>query len=593
MEHPYISHLESNVKGGVELEIGPKAVILGDNAGGKTSVVQTAQLALCGTVDDLSGKDGVKSASDIVAELAPPDADKLTAKATITYPDGSTDVASWRVGIPKPGTTKGLKHDSPKGVLLGLAEIEDVLTSSVDARRAFFLEHATAAVTLEAIEERITATRRPLWDRFKGIVQPSESPMDLLAAVKDAADRSRKSARRELRTAKSTLGALNETDQTVVEDIEKIQAELAVKEAEYKNLPHPVDVDRVQGQIDAIEAKIREGMTYLHESGKQEQKIRAMMADLPKMPDKAQVDAAIANVNALRNLIQLAKDQQASIESGTMTHCVLCGNKEITVEHVQRVIKDAKEHIDKVQSRVLEAPKRKMELDALLQKATEHRDAWQEWIPAKRAEIGQLQEKIDAAPESQESQRAVLWDEISKLNERIATAKEAKRSKDRRKAILDRIAFLEESVDEHGKLLKLIKKIEETLLAESIDQFCQQVHTYMPPASEMPSPGTFGIVLRRGTKKMCQVGLHRPGGAFHTSLSGAERTIVTVALACAIYATGDQLVVLLTRDRDLTPETWAALLRATKDAPCQIIVQTTTRPKGHIIQPWTLHEVTP
>ena len=56
----YIRSVKSNIKGGVDIELGPRTVLVGPNGSGKSSVVQAIQLAADGAVRDGEGRDRIK-----------------------------------------------------------------------------------------------------------------------------------------------------------------------------------------------------------------------------------------------------------------------------------------------------------------------------------------------------------------------------------------------------------------------------------------------------------------------------------------------------------------------------------------------------
>ena len=90
---PYIETLSSNVKsprGEWTQNLGRYTLILGPNRSHKTTIIQAAELATTGAVDDLMGRDGVKEAAKLMS-LKPPAEETLYSKAT--FSDGT--VSSW------------------------------------------------------------------------------------------------------------------------------------------------------------------------------------------------------------------------------------------------------------------------------------------------------------------------------------------------------------------------------------------------------------------------------------------------------------------------------------------------------------------
>ena len=95
----------------------------------------------------------------------------------------------------------------------------------------------------------------------------------------------------------------------------------------------------------------------------------------------------------------------------------------------------------------------------------------------------------------------------------------------------------------------------------------------------------FGMKL---TKSDCQIGFIREG-ALTTALSGAEWARLLVAIACACASEG--VPVVIPEERMWDRETLAKTMRALKDAPCQIILTSTEKPKGKLPAGWSVVEV--
>ena len=66
----YAKRVKSPLKGGVDVELGPRTLLVGPNGAGKTAVLQALKLGTRGYVDDQEGKDGV-STTAAIARLFP------------------------------------------------------------------------------------------------------------------------------------------------------------------------------------------------------------------------------------------------------------------------------------------------------------------------------------------------------------------------------------------------------------------------------------------------------------------------------------------------------------------------------------------
>lgn len=129
--------------------------------------------------------------------------------------------------------------------------------------------------------------------------------------------------------------------------------------------------------------------------------------------------------------------------------------------------------------------------------------------------------------------------------------------------------------DLSGRLDELVKKfVDQGMLEWSI-----RVQSYLP------EDDIFGFNI---TKSDCQVGFIRDGW-FVTALSGAEWAKLLTAIACACAEDG--VPVVIPEERMWDRETLAKTMRALKDAPCQIILTSTEKPKGKLPAGWSLVEV--
>ena len=63
----YVKRVESNVKGGVAVDLGPRTLIVGPNASNKSAVVNSVEFALTGAVSDVVGRALVKEANALLA----------------------------------------------------------------------------------------------------------------------------------------------------------------------------------------------------------------------------------------------------------------------------------------------------------------------------------------------------------------------------------------------------------------------------------------------------------------------------------------------------------------------------------------------
>jgi len=78
----YVRRVVGNLKGGCDLEIGPRTLITGPNGSGKSRIVNTMELALSGFASDIVGRSELRQGADLIA-LAP-EGDNLYAEVTLS-----------------------------------------------------------------------------------------------------------------------------------------------------------------------------------------------------------------------------------------------------------------------------------------------------------------------------------------------------------------------------------------------------------------------------------------------------------------------------------------------------------------------------
>ena len=98
----YAQRVRSPLKGGVDIELGEKTLLVGPNGAGKTAVLQALKLGTRGYVDDQEGKDNV-SGTAAIARLFPRGSEL---RAEVDMSDGAA--FSWST------KTRGTGYTKPK-----------------------------------------------------------------------------------------------------------------------------------------------------------------------------------------------------------------------------------------------------------------------------------------------------------------------------------------------------------------------------------------------------------------------------------------------------------------------------------------------
>lgn len=127
----YVKQVQGTLKRGVHVTLGPRTVIYGPNGAGKSSVIQALELATCGHVSDVEGREQVKHAHAI-GRLFPNNED-IFVEAVL-----SDDTKfRWSMERQKEEGFKRPEHDCPRRVVWPVQELKAVLTGDASTVQAW------------------------------------------------------------------------------------------------------------------------------------------------------------------------------------------------------------------------------------------------------------------------------------------------------------------------------------------------------------------------------------------------------------------------------------------------------------------------
>lgn len=199
---PYVTRVSSSIKEGVELEIGEKTLVIGPSGGGKTTLVQSIELALSGGASDVAGRTFMRDGAELFDNLAPPHANEIWAK--VDFDTGAT--AEWKL-------ERGRKPQLylPQGFDLSFAfplrAVREAVLGSVETARKFVLERIGFAW-----EDALSLVPESLRVKVADLVPPRPGPDGLVVALAAARERARRAttqvnaARKAANTASQGLG---------------------------------------------------------------------------------------------------------------------------------------------------------------------------------------------------------------------------------------------------------------------------------------------------------------------------------------------------------------------------------------------------
>ena len=130
----YITHIESTVKVGIDAHLGKKTIVIGKNGTGKTALLNSIELALCGWASDYRGKAQIKRPADII-RLAQ---DKEITVA-LTMSNGKT--RTYHTKKRGKGATKAKTTGRAITTHFPHIEIQKILSGSAEVIKQWLMQH--------------------------------------------------------------------------------------------------------------------------------------------------------------------------------------------------------------------------------------------------------------------------------------------------------------------------------------------------------------------------------------------------------------------------------------------------------------------
>ena len=182
----HITKVESNIKGGVNVDLGSLTLVVGPSGSAKTALWNTIELPYLEGCSDVGIHDWRGRDRDLLDELAPPDANKLWAKLTVDTGEVTTvEIArNKKTGGAKKATYKrGFSCDLP------VHPFRAGLRGKPESIRSFLLQRMTAKITDADVLKRVGLDNA---DTYKTVLEAvrgaDDSPIDLLMSVRAEAN---------------------------------------------------------------------------------------------------------------------------------------------------------------------------------------------------------------------------------------------------------------------------------------------------------------------------------------------------------------------------------------------------------------------
>jgi hypothetical protein len=523
----YAKRVRSPLKGGVDVELGPKTVLVGPNGAGKTAVLQALKLGTRGYVDDQEGKDGVATTAAI-ARLFPEGADL---KSEVDMSDGKH--FEWASkprgkGYTKPKVTS---KERPYPVSYPFQDAKTLMSGDQKKIRSWLEQKAGGALSDEDLMDLLPPAQKE--EGKKALAHLNErSPVELANSLKAEARNLRAGATRKEKTIDSLVeGIPLPLSDSEAETLRERKAELWAQ-ATAPDIVSPEQHEALRQSI----VKLVEVLTD----------IESRIEELPPEEEGSEETADLATKGhalAKAHLEQLGHDV-----------CYVCLRKDADIQSAFNRWAGVLTQLEGTSSRVrLQAQyeKGKAEAEGLAAR----------YKAAKVVDSGPVTEEHSAVSSrlSAHDNNKRLWRQSEGLRMEVASDR----------SVADTYTSLARTWGDSGHALLLQRKTD----------FEAKVSKWLPEGEQ------FAVDLEAG-----RIGL-LCGDVIHTSLSGAEMARVLLAVLSAERDESSSTPSILEPDdRGWDPDTLASVMTALTDSPDQVILMSTVVP-ARTPEGWRIIEV--
>ena len=527
----HITEVETNIKVGAKVALGPRTLILGRNRSGKSTIVNAIEAAGSGRVSDVAGRSTLAKDSDLSMLSS-----EETIFASAKLSDGTT--SGWRL-------VKGHRAQrTGAAIAFPLRDAREALLGEPDKARRWILQNG-GGIDWDDVEALIPDT---LHAKLRSIVWDSTEAEDTPARLAQAIDASKQRVREANAKAKAKPTAPSAPPPT--------EAEMQAAEALVASFTAKGDRDRlteVREQINTITSEI----LILEREESESQK------DLASVPTTAPVSeiarAALVVVEALAK--------------ARATQCAICGGKAEPATLITRA-KYARDRLDG-----------SLKADALRGKIEDVLARVQHELTVKKQEYAHLAEDEkrlvaslgvagDIDPEIDPAQAHRQLSEMQTLRAAWKLARQGETES--LQAEQDALAW--------GQLSSALSDALGKLVERARAAFEARVQAFLPKGWR------FGVDLLDGDREVLRVGL-RESRQLRAALSGAEWATVTAALALATAPGGDGPVVIAPEERAFDADTLSDVLQSFGSVDTAQVVITSPVAPSTVPEGWTVVQV--
>ena len=564
----HVKRIESNVKGALDVELGDLTLVVGPSASAKTSIWNSLELIWLGGCSDVGVYDWRSAGRDLLDAVAPPDAKKLWAKATLS--DGQVCTAEVARN-PKTGGAKKLKTVTPVEAFMPVHPFREGLRGRPESIRAFLLQRMTESLTDADVIKRIPDLYVDSFVILRDAVRGADdSPVDLLLEV-------RAEAKRKANAVKKNAEQALVASQARAKGLDPEPTGKGIKAAE----------DAVKQATAALSAATMAPTISLAD-------VQALHANAhTKVQQFQALDAAIKQIEAQLPPEQGANEQVERLRLALITvmmghidnavdMCGVCGSafdpmtRPWIQKQVESMTASAQSSIQianlREKARVMQIDRDRIQTDAV--KAVE---AYKTAKAAAESDTSSGIDHHEALAHLADAQSA-----LTHLNEcKIAWVQ-----------VRDYKAEAKEGQTQQKQWTELAGACDEAaaaLMNDTRDAYVARVNEHLPKDVQFD----LALTEERGGEDVpcCRFGLRRDGHLF-SALSGAELGQVVAAMTAATL-TGNEELALVTLPRDVAMDRHAlratmSSLAALKNLGVQVIIFSVLTYSGQKPAHWTV-----
>lgn len=282
--------INSSLKGGVSVTLGPRTLLVGRNGSGKSAVVQALELACTGAVTDMEGRESV-ALPGALARLFPGDDRYIE----VVWSDGSR--FTWRLTPGAPGSFKEPEETRPFLVRFPIAEFYDLFGKQDVTIRSWLEGKAVGQASVEDIVKAVG----PFHEKDVRTLAKTAEKIDFLSLAAEA-----KSQTRALRTSATS------------------------QEKTVERLTQGIATPLTDGERKAIEAKLAAlpsggGLTPARHAALLTE-ISELEKELAAIPEKSQLHQQLQSVTLLEKMVT---DHVRTFGDKT---CFVCGTNHVELQ---------------------------------------------------------------------------------------------------------------------------------------------------------------------------------------------------------------------------------------------------------------------